>query len=89
VPAIIVGVSAWRHFDDYGTAEYCWIDNRHGALWSFVGPMLGIIAINCVVFVMVMRNVFGVQRKVDFELRFMFAVIVAADSWPLQLHNQA
>jgi hypothetical protein len=64
VPVIIVAVSAGLRWDDYGSTTNCWINNRNYALWSFVGPMLGIIGINIVVYALVMRNVLGINRKV-------------------------
>ena len=65
IPAIIVGVAAGLRWDDYGSSNNCWINNRNYALWSFVGPMLAIIAINSVIFFMVMRNVLGINKKLS------------------------
>ena len=32
--------------DSYGTAEACWLDTEHGAIWAFLGPMLLVTAVN-------------------------------------------
>ncbi|XP_019855360.1 PREDICTED: adhesion G protein-coupled receptor L4-like isoform X2 [Amphimedon queenslandica] len=48
VPIIIVGISAGINYDLYGTENYCWLSFNKGMLWSFVGPILLIILINCI-----------------------------------------
>ena len=44
VPAVIVLISAASRWSDFSTSSYCWLSNGNGVLWSFVGPVLAIIA---------------------------------------------
>ena len=61
---MIVAISAGVRWEDYSNPTNCWINNTHGALWSFVGPMLLIILVNSIIFALVMRNVLGINKKV-------------------------
>ena len=64
IPAVIVIIAVSSRSGDFGSRSNCWINNRHGALWSFVAPMLIIIAINSVIFYLAMRNVLDINQKV-------------------------
>lgn len=73
-------MAAGLRWEDFGTPDNCWLSNRHFVLWSFVGPVLGIIAVNLVVFVMVMRNILRVGRR---KVR----TYVLASSWSIDCHT--
>ncbi|XP_036158646.1 adhesion G protein-coupled receptor E5 isoform X3 [Myotis myotis] len=51
VPFLIVAISAAARPEGYGRGIYCWLDRRHGFLWSFLGPVTFIILCNAVIFV--------------------------------------
>ncbi|XP_059552643.1 adhesion G protein-coupled receptor E5 [Myotis daubentonii] len=51
VPFLIVAISAAVKPEGYGRDIYCWLDRRHGFLWSFLGPVTFIILCNAVIFV--------------------------------------
>ena len=69
VPAVIVLISAASRWSDFSTSSYCWLSNGNGVLWSFVGPVLAIIAVNTVVFGFVMKTVlFPNHRVCSFQL---------------------
>ena len=58
LPALIVSVSFLCNqllaLDSYGTAQYCWLSNKHGLIWAFMGPVAVIIVINIIIFVLAM-----------------------------------
>ncbi|XP_078062515.1 adhesion G protein-coupled receptor E3-like, partial [Mustelus asterias] len=49
-PAVIVIISAAVNPDGYGSHIFCWLSTDNGLVWSFLGPVCLIIAINTVVF---------------------------------------
>jgi hypothetical protein len=61
---LIVGVSVAIRYDDYGSEQYCWISTSHGTLWSFIGPVLAVIAANLYVFCRIMWAVLRARRRV-------------------------
>ncbi|XP_061905874.1 adhesion G protein-coupled receptor E5 isoform X2 [Entelurus aequoreus] len=48
VPAVIVVISSLIHPQGYGTDKYCWL--KLDFIWSFLGPVCVIIAVNIVFF---------------------------------------
>ncbi|XP_061838257.1 adhesion G protein-coupled receptor E3-like isoform X1 [Nerophis lumbriciformis] len=48
VPAVIVAISTVIHPKGYGTDKYCWLNLDF--IWSFLGPVCVIIAVNIVFF---------------------------------------
>ncbi|XP_072026443.1 adhesion G protein-coupled receptor B3-like [Amphiura filiformis] len=55
IPIVIVGTSLAIRPQGYGTENYCWLTLDDGLIWAFVGPMLAIIAINCMIMILVIR----------------------------------
>ncbi len=64
IPAVIVGVSVAIRWEDYGTDRYCWLSTSHGTIWSFIGPLLAILAFNTFVFIRVMHSVMTIKGRV-------------------------
>ena len=64
VPGIIVAISAGIRWDDYGGESNCWLSTSHGTIWAFVGPMLFVIACNIVVFVLCLRSILDMGRRI-------------------------
>ncbi|XP_029774662.1 adhesion G protein-coupled receptor E2-like [Suricata suricatta] len=52
VPALIVAISAASRPHLYGTATRCWLDTKKIFIWSFLGPVCAIIAVNLALFLM-------------------------------------
>ncbi|XP_029998094.1 adhesion G protein-coupled receptor E2-like, partial [Sphaeramia orbicularis] len=52
VPFVIVGVSALVYSDGYGATEAgaCWLSQRRNFNWALTGPVITILALNCMVF---------------------------------------
>ncbi|XP_078264259.1 adhesion G protein-coupled receptor L2 isoform X4 [Rhinoraja longicauda] len=48
IPAIIVGVSAAIDYKSYGTKKVCWLRYDNHFIWSFIGPVTFIIAVNII-----------------------------------------
>lgn len=48
IPAIIVGVSAAIDYKSYGTKKACWLRYDNHFIWSFIGPVTFIIAVNII-----------------------------------------
>nr|XP_058137046.1 adhesion G protein-coupled receptor E4-like [Dasypus novemcinctus] len=46
IPAVIVAVSAGVGYKNYGTHTHCWLNFHNGFIWSFMGPVFGIVLIN-------------------------------------------
>ncbi|MBN3299609.1 AGRE1 protein, partial [Amia calva] len=55
-PAIIVGVTAGIDPNDYGSSEACWLNNNTNIKWSFLGPVIYIIAANFLLFISILWN---------------------------------
>lgn len=43
--------------NSYGNREICWLSIEDGTVWAFIGPVIGIIAMNCFVLFMVIKTV--------------------------------
>ncbi|KAM9843981.1 adhesion G protein-coupled receptor E3-like [Aulostomus maculatus] len=51
VPFVIVGVSALVYSDGYGaTDETCWLSQKRNFRWALTGPVITVLAFNCVLF---------------------------------------
>ncbi|XP_029998091.1 adhesion G protein-coupled receptor E3-like [Sphaeramia orbicularis] len=52
VPFVIVGVSALVYSDGYGATEAgaCWLSQKRNFNWALTGPVITILALNCMVF---------------------------------------
>ena len=61
---MVVAISAGLRWEDYGTETSCWLSTRHGTLWSFLAPVLAIIAVNLYVFIRIMHAIFVIAAKV-------------------------
>lgn len=46
IPVLIVVVSGVLFHQGYGTSAYCWLSLERGFIWSFVGPVLLVLAFN-------------------------------------------
>eukprot|EP00112_Aurelia_sp_Birch-Aquarium-sp1_P004982 Seg1565.3 transcript_id=Seg1565.3/GoldUCD/mRNA.D3Y31 product="Adhesion G protein-coupled receptor L2" protein_id=Seg1565.3/GoldUCD/D3Y31 len=55
MPMMLVGVTAGIDFSAYGNEKYCWLTARNGFTWSFVGPVLLVVASNMVIMIMAIR----------------------------------
>ncbi|XP_065903442.1 adhesion G protein-coupled receptor L4-like [Dysidea avara] len=58
LPIPIVVVSAAVSHEQYGDDDSCWISEDKGAIWSFIGPMLLIIAVNTIFLLVTMYEIF-------------------------------
>ncbi len=67
---MIVGIAAASRFEDFGSSANCWLSTRHGTIWAFVAPFIVIIAINCVLFVLILRAVLKLKRGAFFRCLF-------------------
>jgi hypothetical protein len=47
----------------YGTEQACWLDNREGLEWAFLGPVAVVLIINLTLLVLVMRNILAAKVK--------------------------
>lgn len=48
LPVVIVVTSGVLFLEGYGTPAYCWLSLERGFIWSFVGPVLLVLAFNFV-----------------------------------------
>jgi hypothetical protein len=56
-------ISAPIRWEEYNTESYCWLSTEKGTRWAFMAPMLVVIAINSVIFFLVMRTIFQAPRR--------------------------
>ncbi|KAG2471147.1 AGRE3 protein, partial [Polypterus senegalus] len=54
-PAVVVAVAAGVFAEGYGSDTHCWLSRQKGFFWSFLGPVCLVIAVNCVLFVSILR----------------------------------
>ncbi|XP_065914251.1 adhesion G protein-coupled receptor L3-like [Dysidea avara] len=63
LPIPIVAISAGVAHDYYGTDRTCWLSEKKGTIWTFVAPMLLIIAVNLIFLFKSMIIVYGSKRN--------------------------
>ena len=54
-PALMVLISALLRFDGFGSEKACWLSIGKGLIWAFVAPVLGIVLINLIILLLVIR----------------------------------
>uniref|UniRef100_A0A669DXQ5 Adhesion G protein-coupled receptor E8 n=1 Tax=Oreochromis niloticus TaxID=8128 RepID=A0A669DXQ5_ORENI len=54
VPFVIVGVSALIYSDGYGRtkANVCWLSEERNFKWALTGPVIAILALNCILLIL-------------------------------------
>lgn len=62
-PGIIVAFSGGFGWKNYGTYDYCWINAKSGLIWTFVGPIIGIIIINICILFIALKVVLSVRSR--------------------------
>ncbi|XP_049325694.1 adhesion G protein-coupled receptor E3-like [Astyanax mexicanus] len=64
IPLVVVGVSVGLFPGGYGSKE-CWIKMDRDFIWSFVGPVSLILAVNVIIFVIITFNLRSVLAKLN------------------------
>ncbi|KAL4233864.1 hypothetical protein ACF0H5_008539 [Mactra antiquata] len=67
---IVTGVSLGAQFSDYIREDFCWLSGDSGAIWSFIGPVLLVVASNIIIVIIVMCKMFGtasISKKTNKE----------------------
>ncbi|XP_068700700.1 uncharacterized protein [Montipora foliosa] len=54
---IPVGITTAMKSNHYGNNEICWLSLEDGTVWAFIGPVIGIILVNCFILFMVIKTV--------------------------------
>nr|XP_055062671.1 adhesion G protein-coupled receptor E3-like [Misgurnus anguillicaudatus] len=67
IALVIVGVSAGVFPDGYGSEE-CWIKKERGFIWSFLGPVCVILAINTILFISIIISLRATLTKLNTEV---------------------
>ncbi|XP_036391959.1 adhesion G protein-coupled receptor E3-like [Megalops cyprinoides] len=63
IPCLVVGVSAGVVPDGYGS-DQCWLKTDEGLIWSFLGPVCFLLAVNVILFITIMGYLwFTVARR--------------------------
>ncbi|XP_055060131.2 adhesion G protein-coupled receptor E3-like [Misgurnus anguillicaudatus] len=70
IAAVIVGVSAGVVPEGYGS-EQCWIKQEKGFIWSFLGPVYFIVAINTILFISIIISLNSTLKKLNAEVSRM------------------
>ncbi|XP_065130496.2 adhesion G protein-coupled receptor E3-like [Paramisgurnus dabryanus] len=63
---VIVGVSVGLVPEGYGS-EQCWIKQKKGFIWSFLGPVCFILAINTILFISIIISLNSTLKKLKAE----------------------
>nr|XP_055062385.1 adhesion G protein-coupled receptor E1-like [Misgurnus anguillicaudatus] len=70
IPFIIVRVSVGLVSEGYGS-EQCWIKVERGFIWSFLGPVCFILAINTILFISIIISLHLTLKKLNTEVSHM------------------
>ncbi|XP_016114713.1 adhesion G protein-coupled receptor E1-like [Sinocyclocheilus grahami] len=70
VALVLVAVSVGLVPDGYGS-KYCWIKMDKGFIWSFLGPVCVILALNTVLFIKIVTNVNSALKNLNVEVSQM------------------
>jgi hypothetical protein len=64
VPLMTTAIAAGIRWQNFGSSANCWLSTAHGTIWSFIAPMVSVIAVNVVVFALVLRQVIHLSRRI-------------------------
>ncbi|XP_073669667.1 adhesion G protein-coupled receptor E3-like isoform X2 [Paramisgurnus dabryanus] len=67
---VIVGVSAGLVPEGYGS-EKCWIKQEKGFIWSFLGPVCFILAINTIIFISIFISLSLTLKNLNLDVSHM------------------
>uniref|UniRef100_A0A673GJ21 Uncharacterized protein n=1 Tax=Sinocyclocheilus rhinocerous TaxID=307959 RepID=A0A673GJ21_9TELE len=70
VALVVVCVSVGLVPDGYGS-EHCWIKIDKGFIWSFLGPVCVILALNMILFIKIVTNVNSALKNLNAEVSQM------------------
>ncbi|XP_048013046.1 adhesion G protein-coupled receptor L4-like isoform X2 [Megalobrama amblycephala] len=70
VALVVVGVSGWLVPDGYGS-EHCWIKVDKGFIWSFLGPVTVILALNMILFISIIISLSSTLKNLNVEISQM------------------
>ncbi|XP_067247666.1 adhesion G protein-coupled receptor E3-like [Chanodichthys erythropterus] len=70
VALVVVGVSGWLVPDGYGS-EHCWIKMDKGFIWSFLGPVTVILALNMILFISIIISLSSTLKNLNAEISQM------------------
>ncbi|XP_065130494.2 adhesion G protein-coupled receptor E3-like [Paramisgurnus dabryanus] len=70
IAAVVVGVSAGVVTKGYGSEE-CWIKQENGFIWSFLGPVYFIVAINMIIFISIIISLNSTLKNLNAEVSRM------------------
>ncbi|CAM4467288.1 unnamed protein product [Leuciscus chuanchicus] len=70
VPLVVVAVSAVVDPKGYGSEE-CWIKMDKGFIWSFMGPVCVILALNMILFICIIINLISTLKNLNPEVSQM------------------
>ncbi|XP_017580251.2 adhesion G protein-coupled receptor E3-like [Pygocentrus nattereri] len=67
IPLTVVGVSIGLVPEGYGSSQ-CWLKTTQGFLWSFLGPVCVILALNLIIFISIGFLMVSTLRKLNNEV---------------------
>ncbi|KAK9975736.1 hypothetical protein ABG768_020972 [Culter alburnus] len=70
VALVVVGVSVGLVPDGYGS-EHCWIKRDKGFIWSFLGPVTVILALNMILFISIIISLSSTLKNLNAEISQM------------------
>ncbi|KAK3086272.1 hypothetical protein FSP39_016125 [Pinctada imbricata] len=77
LPLVIVGITCAIWGRDYGYGDICWLPEKYGARWAFLGPVAVIQIFNLAVFVTILATRFALDCKKSSKL----STIVGNQVW--------
>jgi len=63
-----IACSEFMGIHGYGTEHHCWLTTDHGFIWSFIGPVAAVVAINMMIFIVAMtvaRKAIMKKKNID------------------------
>ncbi|XP_067261495.1 adhesion G protein-coupled receptor E3-like [Chanodichthys erythropterus] len=70
IALVVVAVSVGLLPEGYGS-EHCWIKRDKGFIWSFLGPVCVILALNMILFINIIINLNSTLKKLNAEVSQM------------------
>ncbi|KAM7441329.1 hypothetical protein ABFA07_009618 [Porites harrisoni] len=68
-PVVVVGISATTRIKGYGATDVCWLSLKKGFIWSFIGPVMGIIAFNLLILGLIIKTLVSLSNVAESDPR--------------------
>uniref|UniRef100_A0A4W3HTH2 Cadherin EGF LAG seven-pass G-type receptor 1 n=1 Tax=Callorhinchus milii TaxID=7868 RepID=A0A4W3HTH2_CALMI len=90
IPAIITGLAMGLDPQGYGNPDFCWLSVHDTLIWSFAGPICGVVIVNIIIFILAAKASCGPRHRsfektgVTLRTAFLLLLLISA-TWLLGL----